>query len=201
LGLQCVVFHFQDTISKPEKNGWGSFLFPLSFHERTGTMLRIWSLATLTVTALSLGPSFAHVLEAPPRLTVWPPELWRDATVFNGQFQWFALVGGPLDIGAIMATGILAYLLRRDRNRFRLALAGSVLFALGLGIWFAWVAPANGVLATWHPGPMPENFTAIRNQWETGHMAVAALKLIGFMATALAVVPSARPLPEAASWR
>lgn len=31
--------------------------------------------ATLLFTALSLGPSFAHVLEALPRLTVWSPEL------------------------------------------------------------------------------------------------------------------------------
>ncbi|HZH50568.1 MAG TPA: DUF1772 domain-containing protein [Microvirga sp.] len=153
-------------------------------------MLRIWSLAVLTVAALSLGPSFAHVLEAPPRLTVWAPELWREATVFNGQFRLFALVGGPLDIGAILVTGTLAFLLRRDRDRFHFALAGAVLHALALATWAAWVAPANAVLATWEPGPIPENFQAIRNRWETGHMAVAAVKLFGFMATALAVVRS-----------
>ena len=56
------------------------------------------SLFVLTLAALSLGPSFAHVLEAPPRLTIWSPELWREATVFNGQFQLFATIGGPLRI-------------------------------------------------------------------------------------------------------
>ncbi|KLK94024.1 hypothetical protein AA309_06085 [Microvirga vignae] len=162
-------------------------------------MLPIWSLAALTLAALSLGPSFAHVLEAPPRLTVWSPELWRDATVFNGQFALFALIGGPLDLGAIFTTAVLAFLLRGNKSRFRLALAGAILFALGLAVWFGWVAPANSVLATWQPGPIPENFVVIRNRWETGHMAVAALKLLGLMATALAVTPSARPLPEA-SW-
>jgi hypothetical protein len=55
-------------------------------------------------------------------------------------------------------------------------------------VWFAWVAPANAVLATWSPGPIPEDFQAVRNRWETGHMAVAGLKLAGFVATALAVV-------------
>jgi hypothetical protein len=97
-----------------------------------GMMLRAWTLLALTVAALSLGPSFAHVLEAPPRLSVWPPELWREATVFNGQFQLFAMIGGPLDIGAIITTAVLAYLLRHDRSGFRFALAGSVLFALAL---------------------------------------------------------------------
>ena len=33
----------------------------------------------LLLAALSLGASYAHVLEAPPRLNDWPPELWREA--------------------------------------------------------------------------------------------------------------------------
>ncbi|MEZ0172561.1 DUF1772 domain-containing protein [Microvirga sp. TS319] len=159
-------------------------------------MLRTWSLVTLGLAALSLGPSFAHVLEAPPRLIAWPPELWREATVFNGQFALFALVGGPLDVAAIAATAFLVFLLRRDLERRRPALASCLLFALSLAVWFAWVWPANNVLATWRPGPIPEDFAAIRDRWETGHMAVAALKFIGFVATALAVVPRTRPLPK-----
>jgi hypothetical protein len=153
-------------------------------------MFRILSLVVLTLAALSLGPSFAHVLEAAPRLTVWPPELWREATVFHGQFRLFATIGGPLDVGTILGTALLAYALRHERPSFRLALAGGLLFVLGLGVWFAWVAPANGILSTWVPGPVPENFHAVRNRWETGHMAVACLKLLGFMATVLAVTPA-----------
>ncbi|PVE24991.1 hypothetical protein DC522_07160 [Microvirga sp. KLBC 81] len=164
-------------------------------------MLRIWSFVTLTLAALSLAPSFARVLEAPPRLMVWPPELWREATVFNGQFELFALIGGPLDLAAILTTAVLALLLRGHKSRFWFALAGALLFALSLAVWFRWVWPANSVLATWQPGPVPENFVAIRNRWETGHMAVAALKLLGFMATALAVTLPARPLPEASRSR
>lgn len=155
--------------------------------------LRIWSLVTLIIAALSLGPSFAHVLEAPPRLTVWSPELWREATVFNGQFRLFAVVGAPLDLGVIAVAAVLAYLLRHESGRFRFALAGAVLFGLALAAWFALVAPANGILATWQPGPIPEDFHAVRDRWETGHMVVAGLKLLAFMATALAVAPSGKP--------
>jgi hypothetical protein len=38
------------------------------------------------------------------------------------------------------------------------------------------------------PGPIPENFDAIRLRWETGHMAVAAIKLAGFITVALTLV-------------
>jgi hypothetical protein len=172
----------------------------LLLHRKGEAMLRILNLLVLTVTALSLGPSFAHVLEAPPRLAVWPAELWREATVFNGQFQLFAIIGGPLDIAAILGTALLAYAFRGEQPGFRMALGGCLLFALSLAVWFAWVAPANGILATWTRGPIPENFENVRNRWETGHMAVAGLKLLGFMATALAIIPSRqRPLPAAAT--
>lgn len=113
--------------------------------------------------------------------------LWREATVFNGQFQVFAVVGAPVDIAAMLVPAILTFLLRA-RPAFRCALAGTVLFALALAAWFIIVAPANDVLATWQPGPIPEDFVAVRNRWETGHMIVTALKLLGFIAIAIAAV-------------
>jgi hypothetical protein len=84
-------------------------------HERGATRLaschgshdsRIYAvLAVLAVTiaALSLGPSFAHVLESIPRLKQWSPELWRETTVFNAQ----------------------SWLLRYDRLPLRFALAAA----------------------------------------------------------------------------
>jgi hypothetical protein len=141
-----------------------------------------WSLLSAVTAALSLGPSFAHVLEAGPRLTVWPPELWRETTVFGAQFEWFAVVGAPLDVGVILVLAVLAFLLRRHRRPFGWALAAAVLYAVALATWFAWVAPANSVLATWTRGPVPADFAAVRDRWETGHMVVAAWKAIGFIA-------------------
>jgi hypothetical protein len=152
------------------------------------TPLAIWSVLTATVAALSLGPSFAHVLEAAPRLTQWSPELWREATVFNAQFWPFAAVGAPLDLLAIAFPAILAFTLRRDRPALYFAIAAALFYAAALAAWFILVAPANAELATWTPGPIPENFDSIRLRWETGHMAVAALKLVGFVMVALTLV-------------
>ncbi|MFU0505931.1 DUF1772 domain-containing protein [Pseudaminobacter sp. NGMCC 1.201702] len=147
---------------------------------------------TVIVAALSLGPSFAHVLEAPPRLKVWSPDLWRETTVFNAQFWTFAAVGAPLDLSAIALTAVLAALLRDDHPAFGFAAIAAVLYALSLVAWFALVAPVNGELATWVPGPIPGNFEAVRLRWEIGHMVVAALKLAGFAALAFALLYAGR---------
>jgi hypothetical protein len=155
--------------------------------------LFICRLLALVLAALSLGPSFAHVLEAPPRLLVWSAELWREATVFNGQYRLFGLIGGPIDILAVAATAVLAWLVRDDRPGFWFALGAALLFAAGLAVWLSVVSPANGVLAGWKPGPLPADFESVRRQWETGHMIIAALKAVGFVALVLSVLSSRQP--------
>jgi hypothetical protein len=148
--------------------------------------------------AMSFGPSFAHVLEALPRLSVWTPELWREATVFNGEFILFLWVGAPIDVAAILAAALLAFILRGERPGFRPAALGAALLAAALAAWFALVAPANAILATWTPGPIPADFDAVRLRWETGHMVVAALKLAGLISIC-AALDSARGRPYSRS--
>ncbi|MBP1884602.1 DUF1772 domain-containing protein [Sinorhizobium mexicanum] len=151
-------------------------------------ILYLTALGSLLLTALSLGPSFAHVLEAPPRLSVWSPELWREATVFNGQFELFARIGGPLDIAAILVAALLTYLLAGERLAFWFGLAGTCLLTLGLVAWFTLVAPVNAILATWTPGPIPTDFASIRLRWETGHVVVATAKLLALVSISMAVL-------------
>ena len=157
------------------------------------------SVVSIVLAALSLGPSYAHVLEAPPRLAVWPAELWRDAMVFHRQFEWFALIGAPVDVAAIIAAVALAFVVRDRKPTFRLVISAAAFLAAALAAWFGLVAPANAVLATWKPGPIPSDFDAIRLRWETGHMVVAALKFCGLVLLCMAIAgPSshaAKPVP------
>lgn len=147
-----------------------------------------WCLAALFVTALSLAPSYAPMLEAPPRLTRWSPELWREATVFGGQYQSFALIGGPMDVAAILVTAVVAYLVRDQRLAFWFALAGAMLFAVSMVCFLTIFQPANAVLATWTPGPVPDDFFAVRNRWETGHIVITVVEFFGFLAVALSAL-------------
>jgi hypothetical protein len=50
------------------------------------------------------------------------------------------------------------------------------------------VKPANDVMATWTPGPIPQDFETIRLRWETGHMISAGIKLAGFVSLTLALL-------------
>jgi len=153
----------------------------------------VWSLIAVTVMALSLGLSFAHLMEAPPRFLDWPGELWREATVFHGQYRLFGILGGPIDVSAILLGFVVTYIIgRSDRPAFTLAFAASAVYLIGLVIWLAVVAPANAELATWTPGPLPENFETIRLRWETGHIIIACVKFIGFLLIVSAILSMRR---------
>lgn len=152
------------------------------------SFVAFWSGLTLLVAALSFAPTFAHLLEAPPRLLVWSPQLWREATVFNGQFRLFGLIGGPLDVVVVPVAAVLAFFLRHDRGPFLFTLAGMLLSALSLVLWLSIVAPANATMANWQPGPLPAGFEATRTRWEAGHMLMAGVKFLGLVALIAAIV-------------
>lgn len=157
-------------------------------------MARLFTVLLIVVAALNLALSFAHLVEAPPRLWVWSPELWREATVFNGQFTLFAPLGAVLEIATILGAGALAWGCRNDGRGLRPALLATLFFAFGLGIWLAVVAPANAVLATWSPGPVPVGFETVRLRWEGGHIAITLVKVLAFSMLASAALSRAEAL-------
>ena len=148
--------------------------------------------ALLTLAALSLGLSFAHALEAPPRLRNWPPDLWRETTVFHGQYALFGALGGPIEIATVILALIAAAVAIRGGEGRVEAVVGAMLFVAALVVWLAVVNRANGVMATWRPGPLPVDFAAIQRRWETGHIVMAGLKLLGFLSLALWAIRPAR---------
>lgn len=98
----------------------------------------------------------------------WSAELWRDATVFSGQYIILGRMGAPIDVGSILLGFILTYVIGEgDRPAFWLALAGSLLFLASLAVWLSVVAPANTQMASWTPGPLAPDFEAVRLRWET----------------------------------
>ena len=154
----------------------------------TMTALR---LVALVLAALSLGPSLAHALEAPPRLRNWPPELWRETTVFHGQYALFGMIGGPLEIATVGVPAWIAVLAVQRGEVAIPAVAAALLFATALVVWLLVVNRTNGVMATWRPGPLPADFAAVQRRWETGHLVMAGLKLAGFVALAWWAIRSA----------
>ena len=55
----------------------------------------------------------------------------------------------------------------------------------------------DAILAQWEPGPIPETFAAVRDQWEAGHIAITAIKTAGLSCAIAAVLSLARPRVKA----
>jgi hypothetical protein len=69
---------------------------------------------------------------------------------------------------------------------FPLALAGFVLVALTLAVFFTWTYPANQETANWTVAP--ENWQALRTQWEYAHATNAVLTFVALCSVTLAAV-------------
>jgi predicted membrane protein len=133
--------------------------------------------ATLICTALVVGLAFAHVLELPQKMSYGADEYAR---VQHSLYAYFAYVGGPLEVLSIVLAAVLAMMLRHDRAAFGWSAAGTGLLAAGLAEWAVVVQTANGRMADWAVGNVPAGWTAVRAQWEFGHLAHFALLGSGF---------------------
>jgi hypothetical protein len=128
-----------------------------------------------------------------PRKLNYDQELYR--SVQHTLYLYFAVVGAPAELGAVLCLGVLCFLVRRRGRSLWLTLTAAVCVAAGLAVWLAVVSPANGQMAQWTTLPLPESWLDTRRQWEFGHAASAVLDLIGFGALVASVLfdPSFEP--------
>jgi hypothetical protein len=130
----------------------------------------------------------------------WDAVGHRRTDIRHSQFAYFAIVGAPLDVGAIVLGAIMTVVVRRRRPAFRLAMAGTILFAVSLATWISVVAPANAILAQWVPGPIPDDFAAVRYRWEAGHIAISAVKTAGLCCALAAGLSLGRSRDRSGPW-
>ena len=134
--------------------------------------------ASLVLTALSLGLSWSHVLQIRGKAP-WSGPFWRAA--MESLYRDYAVIGGVNELAAIAAAWWLVVVVRRRRELARWSLAAAVLLTIAFGvIWIGFIAPINHVLATWTPESVPADWTLYRNRWEMWHAVIAALKLGAF---------------------
>jgi hypothetical protein len=145
-----------------------------------------WYGVALVLTALSMTAEAAHVLELPQKLR-YDAALY--ATVNGTLYLYFAIVGGSVQVGAIIVTALLA---ARARGRAaRPALAAAALLALALAAWAAIVAPVNAEVsrvARERPAALPSLWAARRIRWEGGHVVGFVLQLAGYAALVAAAL-------------
>jgi hypothetical protein len=143
-------------------------------------LLRIWWFVTLLLAALGLTMGAAHLLELPVRMR-YDPQIYTRVT--STSYRYFGLVGGPIQVLALLCSVVLAWLMRGHAG-FRWTVAGAACLALSLLLWFLRVQPVN---ATWadalRAGPVTAvaAYARLRGRWEYGHAAAFAAWLLGFV--------------------
>jgi hypothetical protein len=149
-------------------------------------LVQICYFATLVLTALLMGTSFAHALEMPQKLSV-DGQTWL--TFQHTLYPYFAYIGGPVELGAIVAAGFLSYLVRAHRRALFLALGAVICLAIAFFVvWLGFTNPVNAQTAKWTAASMPADWAHWRNQWEYSHLARFALHLIAFGALVTALL-------------
>lgn len=139
------------------------------------TRLRTW---TLLLAALTLGLSLAHLLELPQKLG-WDATRWVE--IEHTLYRWFGIVGGPLEVAAVIAAAVLAVRCARSGLPSGGARAAAVLFALALAEWALVVQTANNHIGQWDVAAIPADWSRWRSQWEWGHAGHFVLWLAGFV--------------------
>ena len=152
----------------------------------------IWFLSLL-FGGLTLAPSMAHLLEMPDKMELSLENYKAVQAIYRG---WSLL--GLLQIGTIVFTLILLFFVREKPMVFRLTLAAFLCLAITLIIFFTFTYPANTATANWTI--LPQNWIALRQQWEYSYAGNAILELISFILLILGVLnKDNEPLPPGAS--
>jgi len=144
---------------------------------------------SLLFVALALGPSLAHLLELPNKIG-----LPRDAYLTVQQiYRGWALLGIVV-VGALASTLVLAILSRHEPRAFALAALAFACVVAAQVVFWVWTFPANQATANWTT--LPDDWMALRTQWEYSHAAGAVFNLVAMVALILAVVLPGESRPQ-----
>jgi len=153
---------------------------------RATSVLTTCVFATI-VTGLALVAPGAHLLELINKMAMPEDQYFLAQSIYRG---WW-LVGLLLPV-ALIANLALAANARHDATAFVLALIAAALIALNLVIFFVWTQPANAATQNWTV--RPENWEALRRQWEYSHAINTGVTFAAFCAATLAALRTARSI-------
>jgi hypothetical protein len=143
--------------------------------------LKIVQFLALTLTALALVPSGAHLFALPNKINLVAEQYFIVQNIYRG----WSLFGVAL-IGALIANLALALLLRGRGAPFVLALFAFLCIALTLVVFFIWTYAANQATNNWMV--IPDNWEQLRREWEYSHAANAVVTFAALCSVTLSVL-------------
>jgi hypothetical protein len=141
---------------------------------------------SLLFVALALGPALAHLLELPNKIGLSRDEYLVVQQIYRG----WALLGFVV-IPALLSTLALAVLVRRRPGEFGPALTAFLALLGSQVVFWTFTFPANQQTANWTM--LPDNWAALRRQWEYSHAAAAILDLVALLGVIVSVLSGRKP--------
>jgi hypothetical protein len=129
----------------------------------------------LLFAALALAPAMAHLLELPNKINL----SHDDYLIVQQNYRGWALLG-VIVIAALLTSLWLAIRVRTRTREFIPALVGFLCIAGTQVVFWTFTFPANKQTNNWTM--LPDNWMALRTQWEYSHAASAVLNLIALIA-------------------
>jgi hypothetical protein len=139
----------------------------------------------LLATALALGPALAHVLSLINKMDLPRDEYFIAQKAYAGWARLGYLLG--IQLIAIAAVAILS---RRDLPALTASLLALTAFLAAQVVFWIFTYPANVATMNWTLPP--DDWEALRRQWEYSHLAGAALQLLALCALLFAALWRAR---------
>jgi hypothetical protein len=139
--------------------------------------------------AAAIIPAGAHLAELPNKIALGQAEYLVVQQIYAG----WSLFGIAI-IGAILTSLAFTIALIWNARPYAFALAAFLLAVANIAIFFIWTFPTNKATQNWTV--TPENWEALRSQWEYSHAANA---LVIFAAFACLLVAVSRHLTYRAS--
>ena len=168
----------------PRREGSRSLVArPLHFPNRW--IMRAVSFFSLFFSALVMAPGLAHLLELPNKIVLAREEYLTVQQIYRG---WAYL--GIVIIAALLSTMARAVMVRADRRKFVLTLAGLLCLVAGQIIFWAFTFPANRERDNWTT--LPDHWRTLRAQWEYSHAAGALFSVTAFVLLVLSVLDPRR---------
>jgi hypothetical protein len=136
---------------------------------------------SLLFAALALAPAAAHLLELPNKIGLSREDYLTAQQLYRG---WALL--SVVVIGALVFTFAYAVMARKQREPFMLAVIALLCLAGTQAVFWTFTFPTNQLTANWTV--LPDNWAALRSQWEYSHAASALLNLAALVALILSVL-------------
>jgi len=143
--------------------------------------LKTFYFFSLLFAALALAPAMAHLLELPNKIDLPRADYLTVQQIYRG----WALLGFVV-AGALLSTLILSVMLYKQYWGFIFSLIAFLCIAGTQVIFWTYTQPANRATHNWMM--LPDNWIALRQQWEYSHAASAGLNLVAFIALILSVL-------------